>query len=164
MEVLDLIHHPMFFTANSLGHQPMTSHYFQLLTPQTWTLTAAAIPLTLSEYSSWNKATGMSCRDKYWATFCPSPAIHLPPEATALISHKLVVSLIHPPAVQLREDRRSSICVGAPQPRLTLIYCITHSIPTCAPWTRLPLLYWIQHSVPHTPLTFRHSSASFGAP
>jgi len=33
MEVLDLIYHQFFFTANSLGRQPTTSQFFQPLAP-----------------------------------------------------------------------------------------------------------------------------------
>jgi hypothetical protein len=35
MEVLDLIYHQLFFTANSLGWQTTTSQFFQPLAPQT---------------------------------------------------------------------------------------------------------------------------------
>jgi len=35
MEVLDLLFHQFFFTANSLGCQPTTSQYFELLAPHT---------------------------------------------------------------------------------------------------------------------------------
>jgi len=38
MEVLDLIYHQLFFTDNSLGHQPSTSQCFQPLAPQTLAL------------------------------------------------------------------------------------------------------------------------------
>jgi len=48
-EVLDLIYHQFFFTANSLGRQPTTSQYFQPIAPQTLVLAAAAIRCALSE-------------------------------------------------------------------------------------------------------------------
>jgi hypothetical protein len=35
LEVLDLIYHQFFFTANSLGQQPTTPQFFQPITPQT---------------------------------------------------------------------------------------------------------------------------------
>jgi len=59
MEVLDLIYHQFFFTANRLGRQPTTSQYFQPLAPQTLALAAAAIHCALSEYASRKKATVM---------------------------------------------------------------------------------------------------------
>jgi len=128
MEVLDLIYHQFFFTANSLGHQPMTSQYFQPLTLQTLELAAAAIHCALSEYASGKKATVMFSQDEYQGTFCPSPVINLTQEATAHINHTLLGHLI-PPAVQLCKDRRSTIPIGAPEPRLTLFDFIPHSIP-----------------------------------
>jgi len=57
MEVLDLIYHQFFFTANWLGRQPMTSQYIQPLTPPTLALAGAAIHCTLSEFASGKKAT-----------------------------------------------------------------------------------------------------------
>jgi len=47
MEVLDLIYHQLFFTANSLGRQPTTLQYFQPLASQTLALAAAAIHCAL---------------------------------------------------------------------------------------------------------------------
>jgi hypothetical protein len=49
MELLDLIYHQLFFTANSLGCQPTTSHYFQPPASHTLALAAAAIYCALSE-------------------------------------------------------------------------------------------------------------------
>jgi len=65
MEVLDLIYHQFFFTANSLGRQPTTSQYFQPIAPQTVALAAAAIHCALSEYTSGKKATVMFSQDEY---------------------------------------------------------------------------------------------------
>jgi len=72
MEVLDLIYHQFFFTANSLGRQPTTSQYFQPLAPQTLALVAAAIHCALSEYATGKKATGMFSQDEYRGTFVHS--------------------------------------------------------------------------------------------
>jgi hypothetical protein len=72
MEVLDLIYHQFFFTANSLGRQPTTSQYFQPLAPQTLALAAAAIHFMLSEYASGKKATVMFSQDEYRGTFVHS--------------------------------------------------------------------------------------------
>jgi len=113
MEVLDLIYYQFFFTANSLGFQPTTSQHFQPLTPQTLALAAAAIHCALSQYASGKKATVMFSQDEYEGTFCSSSVTNFTPEATALISHTLVGCLI-PPGVQVRENRHSSILVGAP--------------------------------------------------
>jgi len=149
MEVVDFIYHQFFFTTNSLGSQPTTSQYFQPLTPQTLALAAAAIHCALSEYANGKKATVMFSQDEYRGTFCPSPVMNFAPEAMALINQTLLCRSI-PSAVQLREDRRSSIPVGAPLPRLTLFYFIPHtippaiphfSIPTAAPRSGLSLLY-----------------------
>jgi len=63
MEVLDLIYHQFFFTANSLGCQPTTSQYFQHLTSQILALAAAAIHCALSEYAVGKKATVMFSQD-----------------------------------------------------------------------------------------------------
>jgi len=113
MEVLDLIYNQFFFTANSLGRQPMTSQYFQPLTPQTLALAATAIHWVLSEYASGKKATVMFSQDEYRSMFCPSPVMNFPPEAAPLINDTSVGRLL-PPAVQLREDRCFSIPVGYP--------------------------------------------------
>jgi len=91
MEVLDLIYHQFFFTANILGRQPTTSQYFQPHAPQTLALVAAAIHCALSEYATGNKATVMFSQDEYRGTFCPSSMINFTPEATALINHTVVV-------------------------------------------------------------------------
>jgi len=87
MEVLDLIYHQFFFTANSLGFQPMIFQYFQPLTPQTLVLAAAAIHCALSEFASGEKTAGMFSQDEYRGTFCPSPMINFTPKATTLINH-----------------------------------------------------------------------------
>jgi len=65
IEVLDLIYHQFFFTANSLGRQPTTFQYFQPLAPQTLALVAAAIHCVLSEYASGKKATVMFSQDEF---------------------------------------------------------------------------------------------------
>jgi hypothetical protein len=52
MEILDPIYHQAFSAANSLGHQPATSQYFQLFTLQTLASAAAAIHGALSESAS----------------------------------------------------------------------------------------------------------------
>jgi hypothetical protein len=72
MEVLDLIYHQLFFTANSLGRQPTTSQYFQPLAPQTLAVVAAAIQCALSEYATRKKATFMFSQDEYRGTFVHS--------------------------------------------------------------------------------------------
>ena len=59
MEVLDLIYHQFFFTANSLRRQPTASQYFQPLAPQTLVLAAAAVHGALSEYASGKKTMVM---------------------------------------------------------------------------------------------------------
>jgi len=51
MEVVDLIYHQFFFTANSVGRQATILQYFQPLAPQTLALAAAAIHSVLSEYA-----------------------------------------------------------------------------------------------------------------
>ena len=123
MEVLDLIYHQFFFTANSLGPQPTTSQYFQPLAPQTSALAATAIHCALSEYASGTKATVMFSQDEYRGTFGPSPVMNSSLEAIALsITHQRAASYSPPLG-------RSFILVGAPQPRLKLFYFIPQSIP-----------------------------------
>jgi hypothetical protein len=82
MEVLDLIYHQLFFTANSLGRQPTTLQYFQPLAPQTLVLAATAIHCVLSEYASGKKATVICSQDEYRGTIGPSPVINFTLEAT----------------------------------------------------------------------------------
>ena len=65
MAVLDLIYHPFFFTANSLGRQPTTSQFFQPLIPQTPPLVVAAIHCALSEYGTGKKVKVMFSQDEY---------------------------------------------------------------------------------------------------
>jgi hypothetical protein len=72
MEVLDLIYHQFVFMANSLGHQPTTSQYFQPLASQTLALVAVAIHCALSEYATAKKATDMLSQDEYRGTFVHS--------------------------------------------------------------------------------------------
>jgi len=94
MEVLDQIYHQFFFTANSVGRQLTTSQYFQPLPAQIIALAATAIHCALSEYAGGMKPTGMFSQDEYQGTFCPFPVIKSTPEATALINHTVVGSLI----------------------------------------------------------------------
>jgi hypothetical protein len=65
MEVLDIIFHQFFFTANSLGCQPTTVQYFLPLAPQTLALAAAAIDCTLSGYASGKMAIVMFSQDEF---------------------------------------------------------------------------------------------------
>jgi len=92
MEMLDLIYHQFFFTANRLGHQPTTSQYFQPLAPQTLALAAAAIHCTLSEYASGKKATVMFSQNEYRGTFGPSPVINFTLEGT---THSITHQRLH---------------------------------------------------------------------
>jgi len=116
MEVLDLIYHPFFFTANSLGRQPTTSRYFQPLAPQTLPLAAAAIHYVLSEYASGKKATVMFSQDEYRGTYGPSPVINSTLKATIQsITHQRPHHARGPPL------RRTSTRVGAPQSSLELL-------------------------------------------
>jgi len=109
MEVLDLIYHQFFFTANSLGRQPTTSQYFQPLAPQTLALAAAAIHCALSEYVSGKKATVIFSQDEYQGTFGPSPVINFTLEATTQsITHQRPY---HTPAPLWC----NSTTIGAPQ-------------------------------------------------
>jgi hypothetical protein len=48
VEVLDLICHQLYFTANSLGCRPTTPQYFQPLAPQAFGLVATTICCELS--------------------------------------------------------------------------------------------------------------------
>jgi hypothetical protein len=72
MEVLDLIKHQFFLTANSFERQPTTSQLFQLLALQTLARVAAAIHCTLSEYATRKKVTVIYSQDEYRGKFCPS--------------------------------------------------------------------------------------------
>jgi len=138
MEVLDPIYHQFFFTANSLGRQPMPSQYSQPLTLQTLALAAKAIQFALSESASGKTATVMSSQDEYRGTFCPSPVINFTPEAPALniltYVGRIIGSLLY-----------NSMTIGAPQfPSMLLSpgSCSGISIaaqipPFCASW--LPL-------------------------
>jgi len=65
MEVLDLIYHLVFFTANSLGRQLTTSQFFQLLAPQMLALVATAIHCELSDYATGKKVKVMFSQDEY---------------------------------------------------------------------------------------------------
>ena len=116
MEVLDLIYHQFFFTANSLGRQPTTSQFFQPLAPQTLALVAAAIHCALSEYATGKKVTVMFSQDEYRGKFCPSTVMNcITAEATALINYTWWGCFIPPPTmVLLRYNRRSSIPIGTP--------------------------------------------------
>jgi hypothetical protein len=120
MEVLDLIHHQFFFTAQSWGQQPTKSQFFQPLALQTLALVAAAIHCALFEYATGMQVTVKFSQDEYGGKFCPSPVMYcITAEATALINYTWWGCLIspppHPPMVFLRNTWRSSIPIGAPQ-------------------------------------------------
>ena len=109
MEVLDLIYHQFLLIANSLGHLPTTSQYFQPVAPQTVAQAAAAIHCALSEYSTGKKAIGMFSQDEYQGIFGPSPVINFTLEAyTQSITHQRPVHNSAP----LRCIRSG---IGAPQ-------------------------------------------------
>jgi len=97
MEVLDLIYHQFFFTADSLWQQLTTSQFFQPLTPQTSALVAAAIHCALSEDATGKKVTVMFTQDEYRGKFCLSMVIDcITAEAIAHIKFKLyMVGLFH---------------------------------------------------------------------
>jgi len=104
MEVLDLIYHQFFFTANSLGQQPTTSQFFQPLTLQTLALVAAAIHCALPEYAIGKKVTVMFSQDEYRGKFCHSTVIDLiTADAIALITitHGGAASYPPPPPMVL---------------------------------------------------------------
>jgi len=131
MQVLDLIYHQFFFTANSLGHQPSTSQDFHPLAPQTLALAAAVIHCALSEYASGKKATVMFSQDEYRGIFGPSPVINFYSRSYYTINHTSAATS-HPrppPAAQLHKNRRSSILVGGQQPRSNLFYFFPQWIP-----------------------------------
>jgi len=87
MEVLDLIYHQFFFTANRMGRQPTTSQFFQPLTPLTLALVAAVIRCAQSEYATGKKVTVRFSQDEYQGKFCPSMLIDsMTAEASALIT------------------------------------------------------------------------------
>jgi len=69
MEVLDFIYHQIFFIANSLGRQLITSEFFQPLALQMLVLVAAAIHCGLSEYATGMKITVMFSHDEYQGKF-----------------------------------------------------------------------------------------------
>jgi hypothetical protein len=152
MEVLDLIYHQFFFTANSLGRQPTTSQFFQPLTPQTLALVAAAIHCALSEYATGKKVTVMFSQDEYRGKLCPSTVTDcISAEAIALIKFKLhMVGLLHTPPQWC-----SSAIIGAPQsPSALLNPRRRSSIPR-------PSSVWIGAAIFHSAL---HIAFSVRAP
>jgi len=98
MEVLDLIYHQFFFTANRLVCQPTTFQFYELLTLQTLTLAALVIHFLPSEYVSGKKSTVMISQDEYYCKFCPSPVMNFSLEATAFIIQH-IGRLLHTPTV-----------------------------------------------------------------
>jgi len=176
MEVLDLIYHQFFFTANSLRWQPTTLQFFQPLTPQTLALVAAAIHCALSEYASAKKVSVMFSQDEYRGKFCPSTVIDwITADAIALITitHGGAASYTPPPWC-------SSAILGAPQSLsalLNLRRCSTvsngasifHSAlhtafslgaPQSPPWPRIGAPQF--HSRLFTYLPFQRCSAWMG--
>jgi hypothetical protein len=89
MEVVDLLHHQLFFTANNMGLQPITSHHFTSPILQPLPLAAAAIYCASSEYACPKNAMVRFSQDDYGGTFCPLPVINYTLEATPLIYHCL---------------------------------------------------------------------------
>ena len=146
MEVLDLIYHQLFFAANILGCQPMTSHYMEPLTPQTLGQAAAAIYCMLSDKASGKMARVMFSHNEYRCTFCASTVINFTLEPTAHINHSVMGRSIPP----LWEN---SVGIGTSQLRLTAINFIPHSIPpflsisVCAESSLPPT------SIPHSELS-----------
>jgi len=80
-EVLQLICNQFFFTANTMGCQPTTSHYLEPLAPQPFVPEVVVIYCALSEYATGMKYTVMLIQDEYRSTFGPSPVISFTPEA-----------------------------------------------------------------------------------
>jgi len=97
MEMLDLINHQIFLTANSFRQQPTTSPCFQPLAPQTLALVATAIRCALSEHATGKKVTVTFSQDEYRGKFCPSMVIDcITAEATALINYTWWAALYPP--------------------------------------------------------------------
>ena len=158
MDVLDLIHHQFFFTANSLGWQPTTSQFFQPLIPQKLALVAAAIHCVLSEYATGKQVTVMFSQDEYRRKLCPSMVMDcITAEATSLINYTWWDALDPPPW-------HSSAIISAPQLpsvllsldwRLNISFSASNCISVSAPpleWALLDLdqecLYFILDSLP----------------
>jgi len=129
MELLDVIYHQFFFSANNLGRQPTTSQFFQPLTPPMLALVAAAIHCLLLEYATGKKVTVMFSQDEYRGKFCPSMLMDcLAAEATPLINYTWWAASYPRHMDLLRYNRRSSIPISAPQSGLKLQYFIQRSI------------------------------------
>jgi hypothetical protein len=130
MEVLDLIYHQLFFTANRLGRQPTTSQFFQPLAPKTLALVAATIHCALLEYATGKKVTVMFSQDEFRGKFCPSPVMDcITAEASALINYTWWSCFIPRPWF-------SSALIGAPQSPSALLcldwrFDILFSAPYC---------------------------------
>jgi len=152
MEVLDLIYHQFFLTANNLGRQLTTSPIFQPLSPQTLALVAAAIHCALSEYATGKKITVMSSQDEYRGKFCPSTVITLFYCRSRCITHQFHMAgcLIPPsPMVLLRWNSRSSIPIGTPQSALTPAHYIQRSsIPSLTSIRSAPISFQTLHLPP----------------
>jgi len=141
MEVLDLIYHQFFFTANHLGRQPISSQFFQSLARFTLLVAATAIHGVLSQYATGKNVAVMFSQDEYWGKFCPSLVIDfIPTESTALMNY-ILVGFILPPWC-------SSGMIGVSQPPLALYsldWCFYISLhapypPPPPPWFVTPPL------------------------
>jgi len=97
LELLVLICHEQFFTANNLGWQSTTSRYFQPLAPHTAVLVAGAVHSRMSKFTSLKKAMVIFSQDEYQGTLCLSPVINDLVEANILSNLTVVVGCLITP-------------------------------------------------------------------
>ena len=150
MEVLDLIYHKFFSTADSLGRQPTTSQFFHPLSPQTLALVAAGIRCALSEYATGKDVMVMFSQDEYGGLFCPSTVKRLYYCRSHRTTHQfhMVGCFIPPPP---------------PSPMVHLCWNRRSAIPDSAHQSGLVLPYLIQRSPILSPTSIRSTSISFQA-
>jgi hypothetical protein len=68
-DILDLIYHIFFFTVNTSGQVPHTAKYFDLVSPWTLAIAAAAIHCALSDYEHGTKVITNITQDDYQSNY-----------------------------------------------------------------------------------------------
>jgi len=171
MEVLDLIYHQFFFTANSLECQPSISQFFQPLALQPLVLVATAIHFAQSEYASGNVDKVMFCPNDYWSTFCTSPLITFA-LGNYCTHQSYICGPLHTPCPMWHNSARigsPDFPIGTPSPQLTVFYFVSRLILAflallSLDGSSLILSVWIGtllfHSAHNTPLSMLCSQDS----
>jgi len=101
IDVLDVIYHQFFFTANILEWQSTTSQFFQPLAPQTVACVAVAIHSMLSQYATGKQDMVRISHDMNQVQFSHSTVIDFTAAEVTVLSNDTLVGCLIPPIIPL---------------------------------------------------------------